>query len=452
MSIFNTHTTNDKAALQSVQFGKHNIFNRFYVVTILLMLVNVMGASALAFAQESTDIERKVPTLRNAVYEQLQRAQRLADADDIQGALEVLDVVQSKISSMNGPEKGRMYSFYGFVYYAQDNLDKTLEYFKLAVEQSPIPVSFEKTTLYSLAQLSMAKGDYEQVIKYLERWESLNKGIVPPRNYILKAQALYQNKAYEQAIVYIEDAIKNHEDSGYLPPENWLVLQRAIYFEMQQSVKVKDIIIKLIRLYDQPKYWVQLAGMYGQLEQEEKQLAAMEIAYQRGFVTSASDTFNLAQLYYYHGVPFKGAMLMEQALNTGVLQSNLRNLTFLAQSWQSAKEDKKAVPVMQQAAQLSQDGELDAQLALLYYNLEDYEKAISAAQLALQKGSLARAGDTHMVLGLSLFNMQQFAQALDQLALAEEFTSSRAAARQWRKYVETERTTAQARAQINAAP
>ncbi|MGB3726621.1 MAG: tetratricopeptide repeat protein [Glaciecola sp.] len=422
------------------------------------MSVSLTSAGMLAYspstfaAQASERKTVRTPALRARVYDQLARAQSVGDTGDSAGALAILDEVKEKSGSMNSYERAMMHNFYGFIYYSLEDFDKTIESFNAAVNESPIPVSFEQTALYSLAQLSMAQGKYDDVISYLERWEALNNGKIPPKNYILKAQALYQNKAYEDAAGYIEAAIKNHEDDGYLPDENWLVLQRAIYFEMKQPEKVKEIIIKLIRLYDAPKYWIQLAGMYGELEQEKRQLATMEIAYQRGFVTSASDTFNLAQLYYYHGVPYKGALLMEQAIESGVLEANLRNLKFLANSWQLSQERDKAVPVMMQAAELSDDGELNAQLALLHYNLSQYDKAIAAAELALEKGGLKRAGDTHMVLGLSLYNQKQFARALEQLAEAESFSSSRAAARQWAKYVEKERATEQARNEMSAAP
>lgn len=435
------------------------VWRREMWLRMVFVLLFVSGAIVLAAnpasAQTSQQAERetrRTPALRATVYDQLARAQETADNGDVPGALTILDEVNAKSSSMNSYERAMLFNFYGFIYYSQDDLPNTIASFKQAVAQSPIPVSFEQTALYSLAQLSMAQGEYNEVIRYLERWESLNNGIIPPKNYILKAQALYQNKAYEKAAYYIETAIKGHEDEGYLPDENWLVLQRAIYFEMQAPQKVKDIIIKLIRLYDQPKYWIQLAGMYGELEQEDKQLATMEIAYQRGFVTSASDTFNLAQLYYYHGAPYKGAKIMEQAIKTGLLQENLRNFKFLAQAWQLAKEDKKAVPVMIQAANLSDDGQLDAQLAVLYYNLDDFEQAIASAQLALSKGKLDRPGDSHMVLGLAFYGKQDFVNALDQLAKAEEFTGSRTAARQWRKYVEKEQATALMRQELSAAP
>jgi tetratricopeptide (TPR) repeat protein len=419
------------------------------LITMLAIVPsNAMAQTDTSSAERET---RRTPALRATVYDQLARAQQTADNGDVAGALAILDTVKSKSNSMNSLELATMHNFYGFIYYSQDDIQNTMASFKEAINQAPIPISFEQTALYSLAQLSMAQGLYDDVISYIERWEALNNGVIPPKNYILKAQALYQNKAYKEAAYYIESAIEGHENEGFLPDENWLVLQRAIYFEMKAPQKVKDIIIKLIRLYDQPKYWIQLAGMYGELEQEDRQFATMEIAYQRGFITSASDTFNLAQLYYYHGVPYKGARLMEQAIKDGLLAENLRNLKFLAQAWQFAKEAEKAVPVMVDAAALSDDGKLDAQLALLYFNLDDFDKAISAANQALEKGKLDRPGDTHMVLGLSLYSTKDFSNALNQLAEAESFTSSRAAARQWRKYVETEKSAFELRKELSLA-
>jgi tetratricopeptide (TPR) repeat protein len=442
--------------------SKSSILATAFVACATLCFIAAIGtantakaASAAVAAQDGSlgaKQQRRVPSLRSNVYDQLARAQKTADDGDVVGAIAILDEVQAKSSSMNSYERAMMFNFYGFIYYAEEDFDKTIESFKAAVNEQPIPVQFEQATLFSLAQLSMAQSKFDDVIDYIERWEALNNGKIPPKNYILKAQALYQGKRYEEAIGYIETAIKNHEEDGYLPDENWLVLQRAIYFELKQPEKVKEIIVKLIRLYDAPQYWIQLAGMYGELEQEKKQLATMEIAYQRGYIDSASDTFNLAQLYYYHGIPYKGAALMAQAIESGQLEANLRNLKFLGQAWQLAQEDEKAVPVMQQAAALSDNGEIDAQLALLLYNLDKFDEAISAANKAIEKGGLPRAGDTHVVLGLALYNQGQYAQALEQLSLAEEFSTSRATARQWGRFVEREQRTAIALQELNSAP
>lgn len=178
--------------------------------------------------------------------------------------------------------------------------------------------------------------------------------------------------------------------------------------------------------------------MYGELGREKEQLAILESAYQQGYITSGSDMFNLAQLYYYHQVPYKGARLMEQGMEQGVLEENLRNLKFLAQSWQLAKENDKAVPVMLSAAQLAEDGELYAQLAQTYLNMDKFDEAIEASHKALDKGELRNQGVTHLVLGMALFNKQKYVDALDQLAKAEEHKNSRGMARQWSKFVRSE--------------
>ncbi|MEM0911845.1 MAG: tetratricopeptide repeat protein [Pseudomonadota bacterium] len=420
------------------------------LLTISMTTALTFGVTNVSFAQDAPKT-RRVPTLRARVYEQLARAQTESEAGNVEDAIGILDDVKAKIGSMNAYEIATMYNFYGFIYYEQENFPKTIESFERAIEQTPIPIGFEQTALYSLAQLNMVEGDYKKVIDYLERWEALATGDIPPRNMILKAQAFYQDKQFAEAGYLIEKAIAAHEAEGYLPDENWLILQRAIYFELKQPVKVKDTIAKLIRLYDTPTYWIQLAGMYGELEENEKQLATMEIAYQRGYVTSGSDIFMLSQLYYFNGIPYKGARLMEEGLSSGVLEENLRNTQFLAQSWQAAREDNKAINAFEIAADLSEDGELDAQLALLYYNNDKFDKAIEASNRAIDKGELRNPGNTYMVLGLALYNKRQFADAITTLAKAEEFAPSRASARQWRGFVEREKTTYEARVALEAA-
>jgi len=422
-----------------------------FSLALNLAVVPAVVISAQAQAQEVKASEkktRKVPTLRGKVYEQLARAQAAGDEGNIPEAIAILDEVKDKDSSMNSYEKAMMYNFYGFIYYNDEQYDKALDSFAQVVEQQPIPEKFEMTTLFSLAQLNLMQGNYDKSIAYLERWEALNDGVVPPKNLILKAQAYYQNKEYAKAEPFITKAIADHEAEGMLPDENWLILQRAIYYELKQPEKVKNVLVKLVKLFDEPKYWIQLAGMYGELGEERKQLAIMESAYQQGYVESSADIFNLAQLYYYHKVPYKGALLMEQAMKDGTLEKNLRNLRFLGQSWTLAKEQDKAIPVMQSAAELSEDGELDAQLAQVLLNAERWDDAITAADHAIEKGQLRNPGIVYLIKGMALYNNKQYAKALDQLAEAEKHQKSKAMAQQWKRFVQSEKTQQEAMAEI----
>ncbi len=131
---------------------------------------------------------------------------------------------------------------------------------------------------------------------------------------------------------------------------------------------------------------------------------------------------------------------MEQAMAKKLLAADLRNLKFTANCWTLAKEDDKAIPVLLAASKLSEDGEFDAQLAQLYLNRSEFDKAIQLAEKALQKGKLRNPGVTHLVMGMAYFNLQNFNDALSQLAKAEQFDGAKRMAQQWTRYVEAEKT------------
>jgi tetratricopeptide (TPR) repeat protein len=406
------------------------------------------GFTSNVAAQEETS-ERKtqrVPTLRAKVYDQLSRAQTAADAGKPNEAFAILDEVKDKASSMNSYELAMMYNFYGFIHYNLEQFDDAISSFEEVVKQQPIPTSFEQATLFSLAQLHMMRGNYDSTIEFIEKWEAIQKEVapgaeIPAKNLVLKAQAMYQKQDYAKASTYINAAVKQQENSkeGYQVDENWYVLQRAVYFELKQPEKVKDVLLKLVKQYEKPAYWIQLAGMYGELGDEKQQLAYMEIAYQMDYIATGSDIFNLSQLYYYHQIPYKAALLMEKGIKQGKLSNDERNLTFLAQAWSFAKENEKAVPVMMAAAKLSKEGELDAQLAQMYLNMEKWQLAIDSSVTALEKGQLRNEGTVHLVLGMAHFNLGEYTVALNELAEAEKHNSSRGMAKQWLKFVQTEK-------------
>lgn len=419
------------------------------VAPVLMTGVLVSGMQVSAVIAQDVEVERKtkrVPTLRAKVYDQLSRAQGLADAGDQAEAFEVLDNVKSKASSMNSYELAMMYNFYAFIHYEVENYDQAIAAFENVVQQQPIPETFEQATLFSLAQLHMMRGNYDKTIVKIEQWEAIQKNLypskdIPAKNLVLKAQAMYQKQDYIAASKYINAAVLQIEtnDLGFQVDEQWYVLQRAVYFELKQPENVKNVLLKLVKRFEAPKYWLQLAGMYGELEQEEKQLAVMEIAEQKSFIATGSDMFNLAQLYYYHQMPYKAAAIMQKAMDVGKLPEDERNLTFLAQSWNFAKETEKAIPVMLAAAELSDSGELYAQLGQMYLNMDKWKQAVDASQQALEKGGLRNEGMSHLVIGLAQFNVGEYNEALNQLAKAQEYDGSRGMAQQWSKFVEGER-------------
>ncbi|WDE00193.1 tetratricopeptide repeat protein [Thalassomonas actiniarum] len=385
----------------------------------------------------------KVPAMRDRVYSQLARAQKLADEGERASGFAVLDKVKDRLDSLNPYEKAMLFNFYGFMHYAGDDIPSAIASFEQVVKEQQIPESLLLSTCYSLAQLNMQQQNYTGALAWLEKWQAANSKPLTANQQILMAQVHFQLKQYQAAIGYIELAVAGAETAGDIPKENWLVLQRAAYYELGQSDKVTLVMEALVRYYDKAQYWLQLGGMYGETGQEKKQLAVMEAAWQAGYVVKSSDIISLAQLYLYHGVPYKAAKLLDEAIEKGDVIAQTQYLDLLAQAYVQAKEDKKAIPVLKKAAEIADNGKFDEKLAQAYLNLELWPQAITSAEKALERGQLHQESNMHLVLGMAQFNLQNYDMAIMALQnaqnIAQKSGQSQKMAKQWLAYVKREK-------------
>lgn len=380
----------------------------------------------------------RVPALREKVYSQLARAQTVADEQGNAQGIEVLNEVASRADSMNSYERAMLWNFFGFMYYDNGDTAKAIDYFGKVVAEQPIPESLQKSTLFSLAQLALSDGQYDKSLNYLGQWRQLADADELPKAWVLEAQAMYQNGRYQDALEPIQKAIAKAEDEGEVAKENWLILARAIHYELGQTDGVAKMLEKLVVNYSKPEYWLQLAGVYGQLEKNAKQLAVLEAAYQQGFVEKPSELRNLAQVYYLNELPYKAAEIMEQGLSNGKLDNTLSNRKFYAQSLMQAKEYDAAIEAYQQAAELGDRGDMLAQAAQLALNIDRNNVALELAQQALAAGELKNPGNMYLVQGMVHVNQKQYQKAVAAFQSAQDYEATEAAASQWVRYAKSQ--------------
>ncbi|GAA0820965.1 hypothetical protein GCM10009111_27230 [Colwellia asteriadis] len=418
-------------------------------------VTSAMSGSALmnvAYANEAQEkssyrATKKVPAMRDRVYAQLARAQKLADdGDKIQG-FEVLDEVKDRLDSLNSYERAMLFNFYGFMYYANEDVAMAIDSFEKVVAEEVIPDSLIISTLYSLAQLSMQQQNFAQALTHLKKWQKLNAKPLTANQEVFFAQIYYQDKRFQDSLTHLDNAMALVAKDNKLPKENWLILQRANYYELKQPEQVTKVLEQLVRLFDKPQYWLQLSGMYGEIGEEAKQVAVMEAAYQAGYITKAAEITTLAQLYLFHGAPYKSAQLMAEAVAKGSVPADESNLDLLSRSYLAAKEDNKAIKVLTQLSAMAEDGKYDALLAQTYLNNELWQQAISAANQAITKAEKTQSseentpnylGNMYLAQGMANFNLQKFEDSLTAFAKALKVPSSKATAQQWAKYVERE--------------
>lgn len=403
---------------------------------------------------------KKVPAMRNRVYTQLARAQSLADEGDKAAGFAVLSDVEGRLNSLNGYEQAMLYNFYGFMHYANDDIEQAIANFnKVISNEAAIPNSLLISTRYSLAQLSMQKQDYAGALVHLKQWQKVNAKPLTSNQEMLFAQVYFQDKQYIDSLIHIESALSTAKSNNKPPKENWLVLQRATYYELEQPKKVTQVMEQLVRLYSKPQYWLQLAGMYGEIGEEDKQVAVMEAAYQAGYITKASEIMTLAQLYQFHGAPFKAAELLNEAIQQGSVVAQEKSLDLLARAYLGAKEPNKAIKVLQQLSTLSENGKYDALLAQTYLNQELWQQAIVYADKSLakskneskNKNKPSYLGNMYLTKGMANFNLKEFSPSLAAFVQAEKMPKIKKTAQQWAKYVTREQEVFQRQQQIRLA-
>ncbi|KGJ89149.1 tetratricopeptide repeat protein [Colwellia psychrerythraea] len=408
---------------------------------------SVDNSDKAAVKKQSYRASKKVPAMRNRVYAQLARAQQLADEGDKIEGFAVLAEVEDRLDSLNSYERAMLFNFYGFMYYGNDDIDLAVDSFNRVIAETAIPDSLIISTLYSLAQLSMQQQNYKEAFAYLTQWRKSNAKELTANQEMLFAQVLYQDKNFVSSLKHIERAINLVEVKNKLPKENWLTLQRASYYELKQPRQVTKVMEKLVRLYDKPQYWLQLASMYGEIAEEDKQMAVMEAAYQAGYIIKSADVLTLSQLYLFHGAPYKSARILEQAIAKGSVFADKYNLSTLARAYLAAKENNKAIKVLIRISAIAQSGESDALLAQTYLNTEQWQQAISSSKLALaryaeyKKGKVNKVkeiANMHLIQGMANFNLKHFESSLVSFAKASKFISTKKTALQWGKYVERE--------------
>lgn len=382
--------------------------------------------------------KRRTPALRQRVYAQLSEAQRLADEKKVSEGLAILTRMEQSVDQLNSYEAAMMYNFMAFIHYGENQVKQAVLAFNQVLKQQPIPESLEQSTLFSLAQLQMQMENYDETIALINRWKKINTKGASSSSERLLANAYYAKKQYTKALKHINQSLAFDADNGNVPNENMLVLKRATHYELKQPKQVTEVSEDLVRYHSKPKYWVELANMYGEIGETKKQLAVMEAAYQQGFVTKASDLKTLAQIYYLNGAPYKAANLLKQAIDDDILNASLKNLEFLAQAWTSAKEFDKAIPVLKQAAQVSNDGNAYARLAEVYVNTESWSQVIANGKKALDKGELKNPGNVNIALGMAYFNLKKFDQSKAEFAKAAEHQKLNKMASQWMSYVAKE--------------
>jgi tetratricopeptide (TPR) repeat protein len=384
----------------------------------------------------NTQPTRKTPAMRERVYTRLAEAQACSEMDDLVCAEEKLAEVR-EMDDLNSYETAQMWNFYAFIAFGQDDYAGAVEAYEMVLTQPDLPLGMETTTRFTLCQLYFQQERYQDSLGMLDQWFLIaeNPG---PEPYVLRAQVFYQLAQYREGIEPVRQAIEVAQVQGKTLQENWYRLLNVFYYELEDYPNVIDVLRTIVDTWPKREYFLQLSAIYGQEGNDLEQLALYELAYEAGWLQRSNEHVQMAQLLLGADVPVKAAYIMEQGLEDGTIEPTMNNWRVLAQAWQLAQEDEKAIPALVEAAGLAEDGEIDLRLAQSYQNLGLWGDCIESARDGLRKGDLRREDQGNMILGACLFETDDYTAARNAFESAQEDTRSRSAAASWIQYVNAE--------------
>jgi tetratricopeptide (TPR) repeat protein len=412
-----------------------------------------LTGKAFAQQQEKSYAEqaktRKVPAMSLDIHKKIQKAQEAMDLKEFTTAKEILDeTLQS--SRINEYEKAVAWQLKAMISYEEDNTQATIHAYEEILKYSDsIPVALELNILYGLAQLYYSEENYKKALEYIKIWEP-RTDLVSVNQLVFIAQVYYTLTNFETSLEYIYRAISEAQAVDTVEvKESWYGMALSAHWELGQYTKVRDVLEILLINWPKPQYWIQLAGVYQELGEEQTSYSLTEAAYKQGFRDDkAVQLVNVAQIMLARGAPIKCAWVLEKAFKENRIEKTPQNYKTLGQCYLMATEYEKALQPLSVAAKSESDGDLWFQIGQVQMQLTHYKDAIDsfdnvAKAFANTKDSKDKDKRLTAIMqkGQALTELKQYKEAHETFDEARKLATDQKDRRmitQWRNYLKAE--------------
>ncbi|UTW55890.1 DUF2753 domain-containing protein [Kordiimonas sp. SCSIO 12610] len=391
---------------------------------------------------------RKVPALSLDFHKKITKGQEAMDEKNFAEAKKIINDALGR-KGVNNYEKAVAYQYLANIAFEEEQPREAIRYYEQILDvREQIPEQLEISLLFNLAQLWYVQEDLDKSLQYLQEWE--------PRTEIIGVTQLqfistvhYSKSDYPKAIEYAERTITEAETAGLEVKENWYQIILSSYWELGNFAKVRDTLELLLINWPKPGYWTQLAGVYGELGEDQTSFSVTEAAYKQGFLNDKPQQLvNHAQILLSRNAPIKAAWVLRDAFKDELVEKSAANQKTLGQAYLLAAEYKDAVEPLSAAAKEDADGSLWFQIGQVLAQLDRHADATVAFQNAIDIDSKDKASDAKkrllsatMLKGTSFTELKKFKEAKAEFAKARRLAKDakdRRTVKQWEDYLKVE--------------
>ena len=385
------------------------------------------------------------------------------DDPDWAEARRILTELLNQRAELKSYDRSVMWNYWGYIYFSDEDYNQAMYAYEQLLKEPEATIPLRTSSLLTLAQLNLVKENWDKGIRLILQWMDEVENITA-QSYYLLASAYFQKEDYVRSRSSMEEAIRLADEEGYRPRENWYVLLAACFnelkdrkiisaaYSLEQQLGIYEI---LVNYYPKKLYFLQLGGTYQQMDREEDYMITLKAAFDKDLLDKEGEYLALAQLLLISKNPYWAAQVLVAGQNKKVLVDNKetkkeelvpvvkdteKNLKLLADSWRMAQEIDKAIPVLEQAAKMSKDGDTYVLLGNLYLFEDRIKDSIRAIEAGLKKPKVKSRSQAQLVLGQAHFELENFDEAKKQFRAAARDKDKRIkkTANSWIKYAENE--------------
>lgn len=396
----------------------------------------LLGAAVLAQPVLAADSDERAPPpadIDQRTGRILNEAIEFMNADDMASAEAKLGELQ--LDRLSPYERGRVEQILANIAYSKEDFAASRGHMQAAIDSGGLNAQEVSQVSYQIAQMYMAEENWIEGTRAMEAWISTAAAPNSAAYYLLAA-AYYQMEEFDKALPNAQKSV----DMSETPQEGWLQLLQALLLQKEDYAAAAKVIRQALNLYpDKKVYWTQLSSVYATLEDYKNALSVLQLANLSGLLTDDADFRRLAELMMAQDTPANAAELLTAKIDEGIIEKDQKAFEMLSNAWVAAREYEKAVPVLEQAATLAEDGNLFVRLGEVNMQLEDWGGAAAAFDKGLQKGGVRDESAVHLLLGISYFSQDNFDEAVRWLERAARSESEARNARAYLQLIESRR-------------
>lgn len=243
------------------------------------------------------------------------------------------------------------------------------------------------------------------------------------------------------------------------PRDSFYTSKILCLYQLNRHVEMIDLLELLVeRKPDNRTYWQQLYYNYLLLasqarENDDKKasfayntraILTIERAQQHGFLDTPKDNFGLVSIYFTINelnlpinLYYQACHLLAKGLRAGTIESTENNWKLLAFSYREIQRDKLAIDALLEAAkEFPESGQLEYEIALIYWGREQLGRAFEHIKSCIAKGSTEKPGAGWYFYAMLAYELKHYEEASKAAEEAGKYSENATLIKQLKKAID----------------